>query len=379
MKTVCLNVIAAPLLLWLAGCGVTVCPEVGQREILGTGPQGRKAYTYMLVNAHGMTVKITNYGGIVTQLFVPDRNGNFDDVVLGYNNLEQYIEDSPYFGALIGRYGNRIGGAEFTLDGVTYELAANDGPNHLHGGIKGFDKVFWDAEVMGTDEGPALKLTYLSEDGEEGYPGSLHCTVIYTLTNDNELVIDYRATTDKATPVNLTHHSYFNLTGCKRDILGHRLMINADKFTPVDQGLIPTGEILSVKGTPMDFTEPHAIGARIDADYHQLEYGGGYDHNWVLNKKGKRAMSLAARVYEPSSGRLMKVFTTEPGLQFYSGNFLDGSLTGKYGKVYEHRYGFCLETQHFPDSPNKPQFPSTILRPGETYKTRTIYRFSVRK
>jgi len=331
--------------------------------------------TFTLKNVNGLETEITNYGGIVMRLLVPDKDGILAGVVLGYETPEEYENNAPYFGALIGRYGNRIGNAEFTLDGTTYTLAKNNDENSLHGGTKGFDKVFWNAELQKVENGEALKLTYLSKDGEEGYPGNLSVEVLYTLTDDDELRIDYKATTDKTTVVNLTHHSYFNLKGQGNgDILGHILMINADNFTPVDEGLIPTGEIRPVEGTPMDFREPVAIGSRIDNDYEQLHYGGGYDHNWVLNK-GDNQMTLAARVHEPSTGRIMEVYTTEPGLQFYSGNFLDGTITGKDGKIYEKRYGFCLETQHFPDSPNKPNFPSTVLKPGEEYRTTTIYRF----
>ncbi len=349
-----------------------------QVKPFGKTPDGEQVELYTLTNANGVKTEIMTYGGIVVSLEVPDRKGNLDDVVLGYDNLGGYVENNPYFGALVGRYGNRIDKGKFTLNGKEYTLAVNNGPNHLHGGLKGFDKVVWDAEKVQTGDAVGVRLSYLSEDGEEGYPGNLDCTVTYTLTNDNELKIDYKATTDKPTVVNLTHHSYFNLTGCERDILDHEMMLNADRFTPVDEGLIPTGELRPVQGTVMDFTTPTPIGARIDSDYQQIEYGGGYDHNWVLNKDG-RDMTPAARVYEPTTGRVMEVFTTEPGVQFYSGNFLDGTITGKDDTVYKHRYGFCLETQHFPDSPNKPQFPSVVLRPGETYTHTTVYKFSTRK
>jgi aldose 1-epimerase len=343
----------------------------------GTAPDGRAVRHYTLRNAQGMTAEIITYGAIVVSLTAPDKNGRFDDVVLGYDNLADYIKVSPYFGAIVGRYGNRIGKGKFTLDGTTYTLATNDGENHLHGGIRGFDKVVWDDEPVDRADAVGVKLSYLSRDGEEGYPGNLRVSVIYLLTNRNELRIEYEATTDKATPVNVTHHGYFNLTGGQRDILGHELMLNAERFTPVDAGLIPTGELRPVQGTPMDFGKRTAIGARIDDSYEQLQFGGGYDHNWVLNKKGD-AMTLAAEVYEPTTGRLMTVRTTEPGIQFYAGNFLDGTITGKDGVVYKHRYGFCLETQHYPDSPNKPDFPSTILRPGRIYRTTTVYAFSAR-
>jgi aldose 1-epimerase len=344
----------------------------------GQTPDGQQVRLYSLRNDKGAKADIMTYGATVVTLQVPDRNGRLDDIVLGYDNLDSYVKNSPYFGAIVGRYGNRIGKGRFTLDGIEYDkLAINNGENHLHGGLKGFDKVVWQDEPVWRPNGVGVKLSYLSKDGEEGYPGNLQCTVTYVLTNNNELRIEYQATTDKATPVNLTHHGYFNLTGGQRDILGHELMLNARQFTPVDAGLIPTGEIVPVRGTPMDFTRPTEIGARINASYEQLKFGGGYDHNWVINRRGK-GLALAARVYEPTTGRVMEVFTTEPGIQFYSGNFLDGTITGKKGQVYKHRWGFCLETQHYPDSPNKPNFPSTILRPGEKYETTTVYKFSTR-
>ncbi|MDZ7302381.1 MAG: galactose mutarotase [candidate division KSB1 bacterium] len=349
-----------------------------EQSVFGKTTDGQQALLFTLQNASGMKATLTNYGAIVTALYVPDRNGKFDDVVLGYPTLDAYLKPHPYFGAIVGRVGNRIAKGKFTLEGVTYKLATNDGENHLHGGIKGFDKVVWSADSVRLDDAVGVKLSYLSKDGEEGYPGNLSCTVTYWLTNNNELKIEYHATTDKATPVNLTHHSYFNLAGQGQgNILNHQLEIFADRFTPVDKGLIPTGELRSVAGTPMDFRQPHTIGERINSDDEQLKFGLGYDHNWVLNKTGD-SLALAARVYEPTTGRVMEVWTTEPGLQFYCGNFLDGTLTGKQGRVYKHRYGFCLETQHFPDSPNQPNFPSTILRPGETYRTETIYRFSAK-
>jgi len=338
-------------------------------------PDGTQAKFYTLSNKNGLSATVTNYGGIIVNLMVPGKDGKMEDVVLGYEKVEDYVKDSLHFGALIGRYGNRIGNGKFVLDGVICNLAINNGKNHLHGGLKGFDKVVWNAVQVKTPEGPSLKLHYLSKDGEEGYPGNLDVNVTYTLTNKNELRIDYLATTDKTTVCNLTQHSYFNLKGQgSGDILGHELMINADNFTPVDEGSIPTGEIRSVKGTPMDFRKSTPIGARINADDQQIKYGLGYDHNWVLNKKANK-MTLAARVYEPQSGRRMEVWTTEPGIQFYSGNFLNGSNIGKDGKVYNHRNGFCLETQHYPDSPNKRDFPSVVLRLGEKYETKTIYKF----
>jgi aldose 1-epimerase len=356
-----------------------VKPEMNvEVKPFGEIPGGQKVDLYTLTNSSGLKAEIMTYGAIVVSLQVPDRAGRMDDIVLGCNNLDDYIKNNPYFGAIVGRYGNRIGKGKFTLDGVQYTLATNNGENHLHGGIKGFDKVVWQAEPIKHRDWVGVKLMYLSKDGEEGYPGNLNCTVTYTLSERNELKIEYLATTDKPTVVNLTHHGYFNLTGCQRDILGHELMLNADQFTPVDAGLIPTGELRPVKGTVMDFARPTPIGARIASDYEQLKFGGGYDHNWVVNWGG-RSLALAARVHEPTTGRVMEVLTTEPGIQFYSGNFLDGTIKGKNAIVYAHRYGFCLETQHYPDSPNKPNFPSTVLRPGEKYQTTTIYRFSTRK
>jgi len=347
----------------------------------GTTPDGQKIQLYTLRNSKGLKAEIMTYGGILVSLQVPDSQGNMGDIVLGYDNLDDYIKNNPYFGCIVGRYGNRIAKGKFSIDGKQYSLATNNDPGgiacHLHGGIKGFDKVVWKAEPVEQKDAVGVKLSYLSKDGEEGYPGNLNCTVTYSLTNNNELKIEYLATTDKPTAVNLTHHSYFNLTGCERDILDHQLMLNADKFTPTDAGLIPTGELRSVKDTVMDFTQPAAIGARINSDYEQIKFGGGYDHNWVLNKQGDE-MTLAAEVYEPTTGRVVEVHTNEPGIQFYSGNFLDGTITGKAGKVYNHRYGFCLEAQHYPDSPNQPNFPSTVLRPGQKYETTTIYRFSTK-
>jgi len=348
-----------------------------QKEVFGQA-DGKQVDLYRLTNANGLKASIMTYGGIVVSLEVPDRNGRLADIVLGYDTLKEYIKDNPYFGALIGRYGNRIGNGKFTLDGVEYTLAKNNGENHLHGGVKGFDKVVWNGEEVETDDAVGVKLTYLSKDGEEGYPGNLSCTVIYRLTNEDELRIDYEARTDKATPIGLTHHSYFNLAGAgSGDILGHELMLNADKITLTDKGLIPTGKLASVKGTPMDFTEPTVVGERIDADYEPLKFGGGYDHNWVLNGSGG-ALTFAAEVYEPGSGRVMEIHTSEPAIQFYAGNFLNGSNVGKGGKVYNRRCGFCLETQHFPDSPNKPKFPPVILRPGKKYTHVIVHKFSSR-
>ncbi len=343
-------------------------------EPFGKTADGQAVDVATMTNGKGIEAKVITYGGIIISLKAPDREGKPGDIVLGFDNLEGYLRGHPYFGAIIGRYGNRIGAAKFALDGVEHRLAANDGPHHLHGGIKGFDKVVWKierAEAKGDEA--ILKLSYLSKDGEEGYPGNLKCAVTYTLTADNELKMRYEATTDKATVLNLTNHSYWNLAGQGNgDILGHELMLNADRYTPVDEGLIPTGELKSVKGAPMDFTRPMAIGSRIK----QVDIGG-YDHNFVLNGKARK-MQPSATVYEPTSGRLMEIRTTEPGVQFYTGNFLDGTLTGKDGKVYKKHYAFCLETQHFPDSPNKPNFPSVVLRPGEKYETVTIHAFSTK-
>jgi len=331
-----------------------------------------------LKNAPGMEVRVVPYGGIVTSIRVPDRNGRFDDVVLGYDDAEGYRRNNgPYMGAIIGRYANRIAKGMFMLDGQIYQLATNNGPNHLHGGNKGFDKVVWQAEEFRNADGAGVLLRYTSADGEEGYPGTLKVQVTYTLSDTNELIIDYVATTGKATPVNLTHHSYFNLTGATHDVLDHELTIDADRYTPIDPTSIPTGEIAPVEGTPFDFRQPTSIGARIQQDNEQLRNGKGYDHNFVLNRQGE-GLVHAAHVYDPSSGRVIDVSTTEPGVQFYSGNFLDGSIKGKSGRVYQQRFGFCLETQHFPDSPNRPQFPSTILRPGVDYRSRTVYAFSVK-
>ena len=339
---------------------------------------GGKVYLYTLRNASGIEARITNYGGIIVSLKVPDRKGALGDVVLGYDSVASYVRATPYFGCLIGRYGNRIAGGKFSLGGREYTLATNDGPNHLHGGIKGFDKVVWSVHESESVPGKTLVLTYVSKDGEEGYPGRLDVRVVYSLTDSNEIKVSYTAKTDKPTIVNLTQHSYFNLAGPGGGtILGHELMIAADRFTPIDATFIPTGELRPVQGTPLDFTSFKEIGSRIKEDDEQLRYGLGYDHNFVLSK-AEGTFGLAARVYEPTTGRVMEVLTSEPGIQFYSGNFLDGSHVGKGGKPYQHRYGFCLETQHYPDSPNHPDFPSTVLKPGEEYSTVTLYRFSVK-
>jgi aldose 1-epimerase len=341
----------------------------------GKTADGTPVEIYTLRNAKGCEARIMTYGGIVVSLKVPDKNGNFGDVVLGYDKLDDYVKNNPFFGALVGRYGNRIAGGKFTLAGKEYTLALNNAPNNLHGGPIGFDKRVWKATTLLTADGPALQLTYLSKDGEEGFPGNLKVTATYTLTTDNGLLLNYTATTDKATLCNLTQHSYFNLAG-KGDVLNDLVYINADKFTPVDKTLIPTGELKPVEGTPFDFRKPTAVGARINADDEQIKFGNGYDHNWVINKPlGK--LGLVARVTEPTTGRVMEVLSTEPGVQFYTGNFLDGSITGKGGQVYQRRSGLCFEPQHYPDSPNHPQFPSAELKPGETYQNTILYRFLV--
>ncbi len=366
----------------LAGCTPSndkskmIEPSIS-KESFGRVNDSQTADLYTLSNSHGMVAKITNYGGIITHLIVPDRDGKAEDVVLGFDSLEPYLKGHPFFGALVGRYGNRIAGGKFTLDGETYELFVNNGPNALHGGKVGFDKVLWETKEVRTDSTVGLRLTYTSADMEEGFPGNLQVEVNYTLTNSNTLRIAYKATTDKPTVVNLTNHSYFNLTGLKRDILEHEVMINSDSLVQVNEALIPTGKLMPVAGTPFDFTTPHAVGERIDDDSHvQIKNGGGYDHCWAL-RPGGGTLPVIATVYDPTSGRLMEVLSTEPGVQFYTANFLDGKLSGK-GATYGKRFGLCLETEHYPDSPNQPQFPTTVLRPGETYETTTAYRFSVK-
>jgi aldose 1-epimerase len=377
----------------LAAAGLVGCSEMSQsshshgddhghshvtKAEFGKLADGTAVDIYTLKNEKGMEARIITYGGIVVSLTAPDRSGKYEDVVLGYDHLDGYATNNPYFGCLVGRYGNRIGKGTFTLDGKSYTLAKNNGENHLHGGLKGFDKVVWTAKPIDSHTDPALELTYVSKDGEEGYPGTLTVKAVYTVTADNALKVEFSATTDKTTVCNLTHHSYFNLANAgKGDILGHEMMINADKTTPVDSGLIPTGELKPVEGSPLDFRKSTAIGARIGADDEQLKFGGGYDHNWVINKTGS-GVAHQATVYEPTTGRVMEVHSTEPGLQFYSGNFLDGTIHGKGGTVYKHRTGFCLEPQGFPDSPNKPSFPSTTLKPGDTYKNTIIYKFSAK-
>jgi aldose 1-epimerase len=348
-----------------------------EKKEFGKLPDGQSADLYVLTNKHGMEAAITNYGATLVSLKVPDKGGKAGDVVLGYDNVGDYASGKSFFGATVGRYGNRIGHATFKLDGVTYSLPKNDGDNHLHGV---FNKVMWTAKDVSTAAGQSLELTYLSKDGEEGYPGNLSVRVIFTVpSGENALKIDYTATTDKDTVLNLTHHSYFNLSGQGNgDILKDELTLHASKFTPVDATLIPTGELRPVKGTPFDFLKATAIGARIDKDDEQLKFGKGYDHNWVLDRKAATGLSLAAEVYDPQTGRVMSVSTTEPGIQFYTGNFLDGTVKGKDGKTYAHRGAICLETQHYPDSPNHPDFPTSELKPGQRYHTTTIYKFSTR-
>ena len=344
----------------------------------GTLPDGTTVSLFLLKNSVGTEMKVTNLGGVIVSLKTADKNGQFEDIVLGYDSIDGYIKAPSFFGALVGRYGNRIAKGKFTLDGKTYTLAVNNGVNHLHGGLKGFDKVVWNATPSTSPDGAVLKLNYLSKDMEEGYPGNLDVVVTYTLTNDNALKIEYEATTDKATVVNLTNHTYFNLSGnTKRDILDHVLSVSASHFIPVDETLIPTGEIRSVEGTPFDFRTPTVVGSRINDNDAQLKAGKGYDHCWVFDKDDD-SLALGATLYEPVSGRYMEMYTTEPGTQVYTGNFLDGTVTGKFNTVYKQRYAICLETQHFPDSPNQPNFPSVVLKPGDVYQTQTIYKFSVK-
>ena len=374
------------VLIFAVGLGIGCLPLLNanlgggnagiDKERVGAA-DGAEVNLYTLRNGRGVEVKIMNYGATVVSLKVPDRNGKLGDIVLGFDDPASYLRDNkPHFGVVCGRYSNRIGKGKFTLNGTEYTLARNNGENHLHGGMRGFDSKVWKAAESKDKDGVAVSLSYLSKDGEEGYPGNLSVTVVYTLANDGEFRIDYTATTDKDTVLNLTNHAYFNLAG-GGDVLAHEMTINADRFTPVDNTLIPTGELREVKNTPMDFTRPSRIGARIGENYDQLSFGRGYDHNWVINRKGG-GLELAARVYEPTSGRILEVYTSEPGVQFYTGNFLDGSYVGKGGKPYQSRTGFCLETQHYPDSPNKPQFPSTALKPGQTFKTTTVWKFDVK-
>lgn len=342
------------------------------KQLYGRTPDGEDVDIYTLTNDQGMEAKIATYGGILVSLTAPDRNGHYDDVVLGFEYLENYFRYSPFFGCLVGRYANRIANAKFSLNGTEHSLAVNDGPNSLHGGTKGFDKVVWQASTMQTSDAASLALSYVSKDGEEGYPGTLSVIVVYTLMNDNSLRLDYSATTNKDTVLNLTNHTYFNLAG-KGDILGHQMQLNADLFTPVNATLIPTGELASVEGTPLDFRQSTVIGARINDSHEQIVLGKGYDHNFVVRGEAG-TLRPAARVYDPTTGRLMDVHTTEPGVQFYSGNFMT-DIPGKRGATYGYRGGLCLETQHFPDSPNQPSFPTTMLKPGETFNSTTLFAF----
>jgi aldose 1-epimerase len=369
---------AALLLLCLVTAPAAAGQGAPQKESFGRTGDGQAVDIYTLKNRRGAEARVTTYGGTVVSLTMPDRAGKFDDVVLGFDDLEGYLKTTTYIGSLIGRYANRIAKGRFTLNGKEYTLATNNGENHLHGGVRGFDKVVWKARPLPARGGQALELTYVSKDGEEGYPGNLTVRVVYTLTDANELKIDYYATTDQDTVVNLTNHNYYNLAGQGNgDILGHLLTVNASRFTPTDAGAIPTGELRPVRGTPFDFTRPTAIGARINQDEEQLKLGKGYDHNFVINGRAG-TLRLAGRVTEPTTGRAMEVWTTEPGMQLYTGNYLDGSDIGKGGKPYRHRYGFCLETQHHPDAPNRPEFPSTVLRRGARFRSTTVYKFSAR-
>jgi aldose 1-epimerase len=360
----------------VANDSIASAPIVLQKEKFGSLPDGREVQRFILRNKNGVEVHVINYGGIITHLMAPDRNGKIQDIVLGYDSLDGYLKATPYFGAIVGRYGNRIANGKFSLDGKEYTLVQNNNGQHLHGGTTGFDKVFWDISEIDSS-GMAIRLSYLSKDMEEGYPGNLNVKVDYRLTDENELKIDYTATTDKPTVVNLTQHTYFNLSGnAVRDITDHILTLNADQYIPVSKVLIPTGKPAPVENTPFDFNTPTRLGERINANHEQLKLAGGYDHCWVL--AGPAGMKTAGMVYDSISGRTVEVLTTEPGIQFYSGNFLDGSITGKGGVVYKHRHGLCLETEHFPDSPNQPQFPTVVLRPGETYKSQTTYKFGVK-
>ena len=356
--------------------------EVSTLEIekseFGKTKDGKKVDQYLLKNQNGVELEVITYGGRITSLKVPNKDGDFENVILGFDSMEQYEGDNPFFGALIGRYGNRIANGTFTLDGKEYNLAKNDGPNHLHGGVDGFDRVIWTAEPIQEDTFSQLKLTYLSKDGEEGYPGNLNVTVIYTLRDDNTLDVSYEATSDQTTVVNLTQHAYFNLTGdFSKSILDHSVEINASAYLPVDSTLIPTAEKRQVKGTPFDFTEAKNIRRDINEDNEQLKRGKGYDHCWLLNGENEN-MKFAASAYDNSSGRFMAIYTEEPAIQFYTGNFLDGTLPMPGGGTYNHRTGFCLETQHYPNSPNEDSFPSTVLNAGEVYKTKTSFKFSVK-
>jgi len=376
-------VAAVAAALVLAACGgseehtASMSRPFITQDPFGASPDGEPIDLVTLRNANGVEVRIMSWGATVVSLRTPDRDGNADDIVLGFDSAEPYFTRSPYFGSTIGRYANRIGGARFSIGAEAYALTANDGANHLHGGTRGWDKVVWRAEPFHNTDGVGVVYRHTSPDGDQGYPGTVEAAVTYWLRPDNSLAIDYHATTDKPTVVNMSHHGYFNLGGSSADdILGHELTIPADRYTPVDAGLIPTGELAPVEGTPFDFRTATAIGARIAADHPQLAAGRGYDHNWVIGRVSPEP-ALVARVVEPTTGRVLEVESTEPGLQFYSGNFLDGTIAGKGGRAYGHRSGFCLEPQHYPDSPNQPSFPSPELRPGEEYRSRTVLRFGV--
>jgi aldose 1-epimerase len=379
-------VVPVVALMGLAGCSSkspSPAPVPGPSPVslapFGRTPDGRVIELVTLRNPHGVEVRVMTYGGIILSIRTPDRAGQFDDIVLGHDDAAGYFSNGTYFGVLVGRYANRLAKGKFTLDGHAYALATNNGANHLHGGTKGWDQALWKAETFQNAGGVGVVLTLTSPDGDQGYPGTVNARVTYALSDKNELTVDYQAKTDKPTILNLTQHSYFNLAGPKAtDILGHELQINADRYTPVDATLIPTGALAPVAGTPFDFRTPTPIGARIGQANEQLTRGKGYDHNWVLNRQGP-GLRPAARVVEPTTGRTLDIATTEPGIQFYSGNFLDGTVTGKGGRVYGHRAGFCLETQHFPDSPNHPDFPSTVLRPGQEFTSRTVFTFGVTK
>lgn len=378
-RFLCVGIAGLALAALIAAPAAAALPAHVQKAPFGKTAKGQTVDIYTITNKNGLEARVTSYGGRIASLKVPDRAGKLGNIVLGFDTVEPYTKGLPYFGALIGRYGNRIANGAFTLDGKTYHLAQNDGPNNLHGGVNGFDKVLWKVVPFEDAKGPGLKLTYVAADGEEGFPGKLTAHVTYQLTNDNKLHITYEATTTKPTPVNLTNHSYFNLTGdTENTIADHELVLNADKFTPVSKVLIPTGELKDVTGTPFDFRTSTKIGARIGAEDEQLKFAGGYDHNWVLNQSKPGAVTLAAVLSEATTGRVMKVYTTEPGVQFYSGNFLDGKPAGT-GTVFKLRTGLCLETQHFPNSPNQANFPTTIVQPGQVYHTETVFEFSTEK
>lgn len=368
--------LASLAMAFLSSCSNPTPVTSINKQHFGTSGNNKPVALYTFKNSQGVTAKVTNFGGVLTSLMVPDKTGKLDDVVAGFDSLEEYIEAKRYFGAITGRYAGRIANGKFSIDGMPYTLVQNNGGNNLHGGLKGFDKVVWDAEIIQSPY-PSLKLSYLSKDGEEGFPGNIKATAIYTLTEDNALTIEYSATTDKKTVINLSHHAYFNLSGFDGlDIYDHEVTINADKFTPINSASVPTGEFRPVKNTPLDFIKPRKIGERIDSKDEQIILGHGYDHNWVINRSGN-GIQLMAMVNEPTTGRVMEVYSDKPGLQFYTANFWDGKNIGRNGKPYKRRHAFCMEPQNHPDSPNKPHFPSTILSPGETYKHTIIYKFSI--